>query len=53
MQNGRLVEADTVEKILTTPSQDYTQRLLDSMLEDGPVRPYPFDDDASPVQVKE
>jgi peptide/nickel transport system permease protein len=53
MQNGRLVEADTVEKILTTPSQDYTQRLLDSMLEDGPVRPYPFDDDASPVKVKD
>lgn len=45
MQAGRLVEVDTVEKILTSPSQNYTQKLLDSMLEDGPARPYPFDDD--------
>lgn len=45
MQAGRLVEVDTVEKILTNPSQAYTQKLLDSMLEDGPARPYPFDDD--------
>jgi peptide/nickel transport system permease protein len=48
MQNGRLVEVDTVEKILTTPSHAYTQKLLDSMLEDGPARPYPFDDDELP-----
>ncbi|TAP40062.1 dipeptide/oligopeptide/nickel ABC transporter permease/ATP-binding protein [Arthrobacter sp. S39] len=56
MQSGRLVEVDTVEKILTAPSQSYTQKLLDSMLEDGPARPYPFDDDdsaASPLKAKE
>ncbi|UZX03121.1 dipeptide/oligopeptide/nickel ABC transporter permease/ATP-binding protein [Arthrobacter sp. CDRTa11] len=45
MQAGRLVEVGTVDKILTSPSQAYTQKLLDSMLEDGPVRPYPFDED--------
>jgi ABC-type dipeptide/oligopeptide/nickel transport system ATPase component/ABC-type dipeptide/oligopeptide/nickel transport system permease subunit len=55
MQSGRLVEVDTVEKILTSPSQAYTRKLLDSMLEDGPVRPYPFDDDElpSPLKAKE
>jgi peptide/nickel transport system permease protein len=55
MQSGRLVEVDTVEKILTSPSHAYTQKLLDSMLEDGPARPYPFDDDelASPLTAKE
>ena len=56
MQSGRLVEVDTVEKILTSPSQAYTRKLLDSMLEDGPARPYPFDDDdsaASPLTAKE
>ncbi|ALV41462.1 ABC transporter [Pseudarthrobacter sulfonivorans] len=54
MQDGRLVEVDTVEKILTSPSQAYTQKLLDSMLEDSPTRPYPFDDDLpSPLQAKE
>jgi hypothetical protein len=44
-----------VEKILTSPSQAYTRKLLDSMLEDGPVRPYPFDDDElpSPLKAKE
>jgi peptide/nickel transport system permease protein len=45
MQAGRSVEIDDVERILSEPSEDYTRRLLDSMLEDGPVRPYPFDDD--------
>jgi ABC-type dipeptide/oligopeptide/nickel transport system ATPase component len=45
MQAGRIVEIDDVERILSEPSEDYTRRLLDSMLEDGPVRPYPFDDD--------
>ncbi|WP_457967348.1 dipeptide/oligopeptide/nickel ABC transporter permease/ATP-binding protein [Arthrobacter sp. D1-29] len=55
MQAGRLVEVDTVEKILTSPSQAYTQKLLDSMLEDSPARPYPFDDDdlAAPTKAKE
>jgi peptide/nickel transport system permease protein len=55
MQSGRLVEVDTVEKILTTPADAYTQKLLDSMLEDGPARPYPFDDDdlPSPLTAKE
>lgn len=56
MQSGRLVEMDTVDTILTTPSQAYTQKLLDSMLEDGPARPYPFDDDdsaASALKAKE
>lgn len=52
MQSGRLVEVDTVEKILTAPSRPYTQKLLDSMLEDGPVRPYPFDDDDLPSHLK-
>jgi ABC-type dipeptide/oligopeptide/nickel transport system ATPase component len=55
MQSGRLVEVDTVEKILTTPADAYTQKLLDSMLEDGPARHYPFDDDdlPSPLTAKE
>ncbi|WP_426226348.1 dipeptide/oligopeptide/nickel ABC transporter permease/ATP-binding protein [Pseudarthrobacter sp. DSP2-3-2b1] len=55
MQSGRLVEVGPVEKILTEPSQAYTQKLLDSMLEDGPARPYPFNDDdlASPLKAKE
>ncbi|WP_415856257.1 ABC transporter ATP-binding protein, partial [Sinomonas sp. G460-2] len=44
MQAGRIVETDSVETILTRPSDPYTRRLLDSMLDDGPVRPYPFDD---------
>lgn len=52
MQSGRLVEADTVETILSTPSQPYTQKLLGSMLENGPVRPYPFDDDDTPSTLK-
>ncbi|MGN6403673.1 dipeptide/oligopeptide/nickel ABC transporter permease/ATP-binding protein [Sinomonas sp.] len=47
MQAGRIVEIDDVERILSQPSVDYTRRLLDSMLEDGPVRPYPFEDDVT------
>ena len=55
MQSGRLVEVDTADKILSTPSDPYTQKLLDSMLENGPARPYPFDDDdlMSPLKTKE
>ena len=48
MQAGRIVEVDDVEKILSDPADPYTRRLLDSMLEEGPVRPYPFDDGAAP-----
>ncbi|MHC6592818.1 dipeptide/oligopeptide/nickel ABC transporter permease/ATP-binding protein [Arthrobacter sp. C152] len=55
MQAGRMVEIDDVDRILSQPSQDYTRRLLDSMLEDGPVRPYPFEDasstDNTPVEL--
>ena len=48
MQAGRIVEVDDVEKIRSDPADPYTSRLLDSMLEEGPVRPYPFDDGAAP-----
>ncbi|WAH98478.1 dipeptide/oligopeptide/nickel ABC transporter permease/ATP-binding protein [Arthrobacter sp. MMS18-M83] len=61
MQAGRIVEMDDVEKILTDPDHEYTRKLLNSMLEDGAARPYPFDDDilfpndamTSPTQGRE
>lgn len=61
MQAGRIVEMDDVEKILTEPDHEYTRKLLNSMLEDGAARPYPFDDDTvftndamtSPTQGRE
>lgn len=44
MKAGRIVEVNDVKKIFTTPADPYTRKLLDSMLEDAPARPYPFDD---------
>lgn len=40
MQHGRIVETNDVETILQNPSEPYTRTLLDSMLEEGPVRTY-------------
>ena len=40
MQHGRIVETGDVEDILERPQQEYTRVLLDSMLEEGPVRTY-------------
>jgi peptide/nickel transport system permease protein len=40
MKQGRIVETADVESILTAPQQPYTRTLLDSMLEEGPVRTY-------------
>ena len=47
MQQGRIVETNDVESILTSPKEPYTRTLLDSMLEEGPVRTY------SPVPVED
>ncbi|WP_432536365.1 dipeptide/oligopeptide/nickel ABC transporter permease/ATP-binding protein [Kineococcus arenarius] len=44
MQHGRIVETGQVEDIFARPQHPYTRTLLDSMVEDGPTRPYPFDD---------
>ncbi|TQM11523.1 dipeptide/oligopeptide/nickel ABC transporter permease/ATP-binding protein [Pseudonocardia kunmingensis] len=49
MRHGRIVETGDVEEIFTAPRHPYTRTLLDSMVEDGPTRPYPFDDDAAAV----
>jgi ABC-type dipeptide/oligopeptide/nickel transport system ATPase component/ABC-type dipeptide/oligopeptide/nickel transport system permease subunit len=40
MKQGRIVETADVESILTAPQDPYTRTLLDSMLEEGPVRTY-------------
>jgi len=40
MKAGRIVETDDVDTILRTPSDPYTQTLLASMLDEGPVRTY-------------
>ena len=40
MQYGRIVETDAVETILRAPREPYTKALLDSMLDEGPVRTY-------------
>lgn len=40
MKQGRIVETADVESILTAPQHPYTRTLLDSMLEEGPVRTY-------------
>ena len=40
MKQGRVVETADVVSILTAPQQPYTRTLLDSMLEEGPVRTY-------------
>ncbi|MEZ0164390.1 dipeptide/oligopeptide/nickel ABC transporter permease/ATP-binding protein [Kineococcus sp. LSe6-4] len=45
MQHGRIVETGAVEDLFARPRHPYTRTLLDSMVEDGPARPYPFDDD--------
>jgi peptide/nickel transport system permease protein len=45
MKQGRIVETADVESILTAPRDPYTRTLLDSMLEEGPVRTY------SPVTI--
>jgi ABC-type dipeptide/oligopeptide/nickel transport system ATPase component/ABC-type dipeptide/oligopeptide/nickel transport system permease subunit len=42
MQAGRIVETGAVEQVLGDPAHEYTQRLLASMLDDGPTRPNPF-----------
>ena len=40
MKAGRVVETNEVDTILRTPSDPYTQTLLASMLDEGPVRTY-------------
>ena len=40
MKQGRIVETADVESVLTAPQDPYTRSLLDSMLEEGPVRTY-------------
>jgi peptide/nickel transport system permease protein len=45
MQNGRLVETGDVRQVLASPQVEYTQTLLRAMLDGGPARPYPFDDE--------
>ncbi|MCP2635919.1 dipeptide/oligopeptide/nickel ABC transporter permease/ATP-binding protein [Microbacterium sp. HD4P20] len=47
MKHGRIVETADVESILMAPQDPYTRTLLDSMLEEGPVRTY------SPVPASE
>ena len=42
MQHGRIVETGAVEQIFADPQHPYTRTLLDSMVDDGPTRPYPF-----------
>jgi peptide/nickel transport system permease protein len=42
MQHGRIVETGAVEQIFAHPQHPYTRTLLDSMVDDGPTRPYPF-----------
>jgi peptide/nickel transport system permease protein len=42
MQHGRIVETGDVEQIFADPQHAYTRMLLDSMVDDGPTRPYPF-----------
>jgi peptide/nickel transport system permease protein len=42
MQHGRIVETGGVEQIFADPRHPYTRMLLDSMVDDGPTRPYPF-----------
>jgi peptide/nickel transport system permease protein len=44
MQEGRIVETGAVEQIFADPQHAYTRMLLDSMVDDGPTRRYPFDD---------
>jgi peptide/nickel transport system permease protein len=41
MQHGRIVETGDVEQIFADPRHPYTRTLLDSMVDDGPTRPYP------------
>ena len=40
MKAGRIVETNEVDTILRSPSDPYTQTLLASMLDEGPVRAY-------------
>jgi peptide/nickel transport system permease protein len=42
MQHGRIVETGDVEQIFADPRHPYTRTLLDSMVDDGPTRPYRF-----------
>ena len=44
MQSGRIVETAGVDEIFASPQHPYTRTLLNSILEDVPVRDYPFDD---------
>jgi peptide/nickel transport system permease protein len=47
MQHGRIVETGAVEQIFADPRHSYTRTLLDSMVDDGPARPYPFDEESA------
>jgi len=40
MRGGVIVETGITDQVLTAPSEPYTRELLDSMLEDGPVREF-------------
>lgn len=44
MKAGRIVETAGVDQIFADPRHPYTRTLLASILEDAPVRDYPFDE---------
>ncbi|WP_159501425.1 dipeptide/oligopeptide/nickel ABC transporter permease/ATP-binding protein [Microbacterium sp. 18062] len=48
MQNGRIVETADTSAVFASPENEYTRRLVGSMLEGRPARRNPFGDPADP-----